>query len=490
MSALADFLKAHPDKVLPKSIDRPQLPKVNNLIFIGGGGEAAEVPATGANSGTIFDVTVMWLGGFAKNSSYKVTTSFNGGHSATEALMNEYFSNADNKGPFVEANYNAILDDYIKRLQAFKDGSGPSVGQLMIYIDSHGSERSSLETTHSIAISPNGRASLDKLAEISKLAEETNTKLAILDMSCHSGNTLPLANSKTCVISAAGPLHYGYTTFSEALAARLKTGKNLENVFLEARNDSGGIGFPMISTTAGIAVQDSLYPLVTPYMYYHADTLPNGAEVNKIDKYLMNNSPDILICQREEQFKNLMDLLKNIEEINIAGKDLWTFTSLKQKIIDYKKIQDSYLKKIAALNMPDMNAKETFSATGKIIKDTLTVSYSLQELLLTDFDSLIYDTELDMQKTKPGIGLDWEEINLKLYKQAKDRKNALLQPSQLGNKLRAKQELLNSIKSDENLTQTKTFEIQREIESAYDVYYKNISKDKDQKANPCKDFVI
>ena len=141
---------------------------------------------------------------------------------------------------FTSKNYESAVESYIKKIEtgAIKPGE-----KLMVILDTHGAAKTSAHRTHSIATSGaeikdydnlgnNDHDSVDRLFDLAKIAEEKGVKLAILDFSCHSGNSLALANDKTCVISSSGPNHYGYSNFPATFYENMSTGKNLEDVFL------------------------------------------------------------------------------------------------------------------------------------------------------------------------------------------------------------------------------------------------------------------
>src|SRR5690606_31490044 len=94
--------------------------------------------------------------------------------------------------------------------------------------------------TNLLSLAGGSRVNLDRLENLARMAQEKNIKLAILDFSCHSGASLSLANSSTCVIAATGPHSFAYggassATFSNAFVNRMAPGKNLEEIYLEAR---------------------------------------------------------------------------------------------------------------------------------------------------------------------------------------------------------------------------------------------------------------
>jgi hypothetical protein len=249
----------------------------------------------------------------------------------------------------------------------------------------------------------------------------------------------------------------------------------------------------MISSPTGKSVQDALYPAITPYMYYHAATLPNGAPIDKIDRYIKTYSNTEMICQREEEFKTLMNLINNIEDINTVEQGFWIFKTnvktvdlfwLKDKLKKYKAVQDEYLKKINDLNVPDENSKVSIQANGKAEEVTF------NELLMTDYDYLISDQIQLIKFDKSAAARREREAILNLYKAARVKKNEFVKDPKFAANVLAKKNLIDGIFQDARLTDKSAFSIQREVALAYDAYYKNISKTKLEEKNPCKDFVI
>lgn len=185
--------------------------ETGHMLIIGGGGEPNKET-------TIFDMNLEKVASFQEKSGYKTTISFNGGHVDTEKIVNSNFKGeVSNRGAFTGENYDQIISETIKKLE---NGQIPANDKILLYINTHGAEKESNELTHKISVTGGNvqnfntlagskTVSLDRLKELADLAERKNVKLGILDMSCHSGSSMALANSKTCVISAAGPNHYG-----------------------------------------------------------------------------------------------------------------------------------------------------------------------------------------------------------------------------------------------------------------------------------------
>lgn len=364
----------------------------NHLLLIGGGGEPVR-------DYTIFDSGIENFGKNLKGADWKYEVSFNGGHAKTEAILRERFTSPIKPTTNFSAKaYENLLKDYKEKILSGKIKNGD---QLMIVIDSHGAEQSKNTKTHKISgsgaaqdldnLSGSELVNLDNLEEIVKLTNERGIKLGIVDLSCHSGNTLALKNANTpntCIITATGPVHYGYagpTTFIDKFLLNLKPGKNLEDVFLQARTDSTDASYPMISTPVGEEIVADVYKNITPYLYYYEE------KHDKMTPYVMANSTPMLMCQREEQFKKLISQIERLQATLKKSPDLDT---LKNLITEYKAAQDSVVKAAAALEKIELTTKENFEAyktKGQI--RFFKTEYTWEELLTLDVDSAISDYE-------------------------------------------------------------------------------------------------
>lgn len=464
----------------------------DNFILIGGGGEPQ-----GAKE-TQFDNSLVALGKFyQKNKDYKTIVNFNGGHSKTEAKINRNFSGAEIRNHFTSQSYDQLISDTIKKIETKQIPSG---GKILLFIDSHGGEKKG--QTHSISTSNSAMTnmnkggtsmvSLDKLKVLSDLAAKKNVKLGIVDGSCHSGNSLGLANSSTCVIAGSGPKHYSYSIFSSTFAKKMAKGKNLEDVFLETTKEINGLGFPMISTPAGSIVQDEIYPYLTPYMYYHDEY--RGMALDKIDNYIEDNATPELVCKKNEDYNKLnsiLTLVQDVSNINARSSELIQtidLERLKNRIAEYKKTQDSYLKKISQLNLSALDKIETIRTPDGKLKS----SYTHKEIISTNYlffiesnQELLKDPSLTEKKRNRVIGL------LEFYKACESTKLRLLRENP---QYEIRQKIMEEIQSDDKLGREMAFNIMKEANNAYSAFYKlkekELAKLKKIPANPCKDFVL
>ena len=202
--------------------------------FIGGGGEPD-------GETTIFDPEIPFVGDYVKKSRPKhVNISFNGGHGSTEKKLEESFGDKNNS--FTMESFHQIIQSYADQIRSGEIKSGD---QVVVYLSTHGARKKDSENTHHIAFAGSdgtsdlvtlegaNTASLDELKVLSELALKHDVKLGIIDDSCHSGNSLALANKNTCVVSSSGPDLFGFA--STAFSKNLKKGRSLEDYFLKAR---------------------------------------------------------------------------------------------------------------------------------------------------------------------------------------------------------------------------------------------------------------
>jgi hypothetical protein len=475
-----------------------QISAENHFVVMGGGGEPLN------NPGTQFDTSLENAADFynANSKNYTTIINFNGGHIKTDKIIDKNFKGAVVRPGFSIENYKAVVNELIEKLKS----DPPLIDKnqkILLFINSHGAESKKDQLTHNISASnselldmktsgPNS-IDLDSLAELSKLAEDRGVKLGIIDASCHSGNSLSLGNSKTCVITGSGPNHYAFTNFGDAIAAALKKGKNLEEAYLEARKKVSGEGFPMISSIAGQQTQQMLYPLLTPYMYFHGEY--RGMAMDKIDKYLFNEDAGEMICKREKQFISLQKLLDLAEKMNafetrgffwnkkIEGEiDL---AILRGKILSYKKTQDDYLKRIKELDLSTLDKKEDIFTDDYLQGANLT---SHKDLLNTDYEKIIkIKKEALLDSSLTAAKKDELKKLLIFFERSQEIKTDVLirYPQYVQ---RAK--ILEEIKNDERLTFKIANGIIKEAHKLYTAYYEASSRVNSEMANPCKDFVL
>ncbi len=457
----------------------------NYMVIMGAGGEEAK-------PGTIFDGGIKNLATYVRNSpGLKVDVALNGGHSETSQIIENDFPRGTPTSQFREVDYKRLIQKYTQMLN---DNQIKTGDQLMIYIDSHGGEKEASLKTHRIStaegtavnldnLQGSETVSLDDLEALKDLARTKNVKMAIIDASCHSGNTIALADENTCVISSSGPNHYGYTSFGYAFPNAMSKGKTLEEVFLEVRNNENAPSFPMISTNEGMAVYNELYARLTPFLYDYDE------KNDKLTPYLLRNSGEAQMCLTDANFKSLINTIDSIEEMNtVTKKILWftyknkevDFTELKRLLTEYKKTLDEAALKMREIGVEQFKNKETIPGfAGEV---------TWKDLLMTDYNALISKaserlaTETNEKKRRALAS------NIVYYTKANEKKQALLSADAgLAVVVNRQKELMRSL-SD---TKTLSGSIAREERKLYDIMYKQAQKSNpDKSKNPCHNFKL
>ena len=367
----------------------------NHMLIIGGGGEPAR-------DHTIFDTRIGQLGKNLQETKWKYEVSFNGGHSTTERILRTNYPSASAPiTDFTVEQYNRLLLDYKNKILSGKIKPGD---QLMIITSSHGSAKGKGMLTHSISakggpitdynsLKGSATVNLDFLGDIAKLAHERGIKLGLVDLSCHSGNTLALKQyaPDACIITSTGPVHYGFggaTAFTDKFILNLKAGTNLEEAFLKGRIQSSDPSYPMISTEIGEQIVSDIYSSITPYLYYY------NAITDKMTGYIVETANEDLICKRDNDFKKLISQIENLQAVVKSNKNGFNAEALKSLLNDYKKSQDQVLKSVIAMGADKLSTKEVFTLpAGTKPLSGFKLEYTWKELLNLDIDKRIADYE-------------------------------------------------------------------------------------------------
>jgi hypothetical protein len=470
------------------SMASPVLSQQKHILVMGGGGEPKR-------SGTIFDEKLRRVGSFAKyNPEYQSKVIFNGGHSGTENIVKEKFNSYDNSNQFTKESFEAAITNYEKDIET---GKIKANDQLLIYISSHGGDKKN--ETHEISTAEgtitnldtlgSAAVSLDRLKKLTTLAEKKGIKLAIVDLSCHSGNTLALANSKTCVISGTGPNHYGFGggfdgVFGNKFTGAFKKGKNLEEVFLETRKNYQDRSFPMISSPQGIEIQNKMYDPLTPYLYYY-DTSGNKFSPFMEEEILKGDQ-----CKIDEQFRELIQWSEILAKSSNNEIDKQLITRFEDTVYNYYKYIKELRVRMRTSGFPMMKKKNNFCTD---IKEDLSRGIKASQECLNYFTvenlmSLDFKAITDFYKKQLSQGTEEERARVKAvlenYKKAEDWKNYILKEHPEYSEISKFWENLHQLEPKTHLLAMEVSEAQQKF---YDLLYK---KSKAKGPNPCKDFVL
>lgn len=464
-------------------------------LYIFGGGGDPKGPTT------IFDAQLEVLSRFTSGSgnSWSTTHSFNGGHERTENLLKTKFPTAHNGGGFDQANFKSLLFEIEQKLES---GDLKAGDQLMMLIDTHGATKGKNEKTHSIALAKGVASelknlsgaqtiSLDELDKITKLASEKGVKLALIDLSCFSGNSLKLSNQNICVISGSGENQYGYAevrepgkkhrfyTFGGRFLEGMKKGVNLEDLFLNARAGSGAPDFPMISTDVGLEINDLIYKFITPYLLYNQASTTDFSET-----YIEAKSYAQAVCESTEKYNEIQKRIEEIKAMAGIPKKMLDMNKLTKALVNYRNYQLYYEKALGATHK-----------AGAEIKDLINRDYPLDAKLFDKEDGLSILTvnrESSIKMYKEMLDSAKSEWSKKFYQKIYDE---LLLKDKISKEVSSKLSVASkaSIKEFDEIFKHsyKTKELADDVSDEAKVVYDRLYKAKKSKeSNACRDFVL
>jgi hypothetical protein len=473
----------------------------NHLFIAGGGGEPLKNGDGTPNTKTMFDMNLKAMAAFKMTTGYNTKISFNGGHAETEEIISKNFKPDEvASSTFDKKSYENTIKAYETKIL---NGEIKTGDQLLIYIDTHGAYKTSTEESHSIALgkSPlqnlqtlgSDMVSLDQLKSLTILAKDKGIKLGILDLSCHSGSTLALRNENTCIITSTGPEHYGFGGNSETFGSRFlnafKKGKSLEDVYLEVRGNFQDSSFPMISSPAGIEVQNSLYPLIGRYLYYFDN------ESNKLKSHIDGSATKEEMCKDEEsirQINNIIEQISTLSQLSSMSLNPKKANDLRQNLKTYYNYQKAIKEALVASGKEKLSNREEFcepyaevKKDGKKNTKKACQSYTWEQLVKIDYDAINkYFT--DSLKTKKGSDLAETKAFIEAIKKAKLRSLELKAQYPA---LKDLNQIYKKLDNKESETYNLAYKISTDLQSLYVDQYRLKSRS-DARPNPCKDFKL
>lgn len=461
------------------------------IAILGGGGE----PKTDT---TIFDTDVNAMTKFVSaNPEWKTTLSFNGGHVKTEKIIQ------DNMGSynvatqsFTRNSYEAIIKSYEDKINSGEIKPGD---QLLLHINTHGATRNeAMEKTHVVSTAEGtltnydtlggDTVSLDRLDKLAKMAEQKGIKLAIIDQSCHSGNTLNLANKNTCVISGTGPNHYGYggggSTFNSRFNEKLAKGKSLEEVFLEARSDFYDMSFPMISSPQGQDIQKRIYDGITPYLYNY------DPKHDKLTPFLEKEMTSGEYCNADATHNKLIAEVNTLLTLSATAATKDAVEKFKQTVNEYYNYLAGLRTDMKNAGFTEMDQQQEFCGDipkqyqAKLHETKKCMKYSNKQLLTLNFDNIIASfTKSANQATLPHDKASYMAMVAFLEK-AKIAKAQLIADHPNYANI---EKFWESYPDRQNKTNDLGFAVARAQQKVYDLLYRSSTA---TGPNPCKDFVL
>lgn len=411
----------------------------NRMYMFGGAGEPA-----GADN--------QFFGNFTSLSSYAETNNWNsqtlfGGDPAQDLARLQ----AATKLPAYSFSSQNLANALKQINHDANTGALTSKDKVLIVIDTHGSPMVTRDG-HSLSCS-DGVCSPQQLKKLIKNLESKNIPTAIVDLSCYSGNSQKLASDKTCVVSATRSDDVALATFAQNFISKMKPGKSLEEVFLQARSSSSTAGYPQISSPAGKSTEDIITTLSANSRYCAAMNICQ-VKANKQKN-----------CQNYKS--SSLDLVQNTQR---AQEKTWaqdyitasqSFQRLNQ---EYQNLQKNYLKYASRVVTGDNNSTISWEA--------LSDYQSAQDFKQLQNYPEIYNQYYQLQKSNPDY---------KKMLDLKARLQTLSQNNQLFND--------NGHPTSENALITAARKSQEAEQKLYDKVYRNQTARSGQ-PNPCASFKL
>lgn len=151
--------------------------------------------------------------------------------------------------------------DAINKLSLKKDD------RLLLVINGHGAVRQAGKQAHVVGFGDGSRLDVSGISSKLESFTQAGAKVAVIDESCYSGNSIDLSSTGACVISAQNRFNYSRTIslvvdshplFSDhdfphelRKAMAESKGANLEDIFLEARRNLDSF-FPHVSDMSSV----------------------------------------------------------------------------------------------------------------------------------------------------------------------------------------------------------------------------------------------
>lgn len=453
----------------------------NYMALLGGGGEPE-------GDKTIFDDEIKGVSFFLKNNQWNPTISYNGGHKNTEAIIRPLQQKMSSPiTRFTQNNYEKTISEYEHKI---KTGQITRGDQLVLYFSSHGAINTGKDKTHKISTSGEKAqdlihltgsklVSLDRLKNLTLLAQSKGIKLGIIDMSCHSGSTQSLANSHTCVISSTGPNHFAWAgnslTFSAQFSRNMVKGRSLEDVFLMANKTKSDVSFPMISSPAGREIQSKIYKEISPYLF---DTR-NDLTTQKMKGYFeseFSKNQCLIIDKNYDKLVNFVDEMDSL----VKYKD---FNALRDMINEYYELQKTLRNTLKSKNVPALKEKKEFCISMNNKKECVT--HSMANILNMDINKSSSVLKKQLLVSKQPVTNQLQK-QMELLKKMEASKKQFFQQYPV---LALKMVNFNDLNLKSN-TLRLSKGISEEFQKAYPSIYQNIAVEKKGQPNPCQDIKL
>lgn len=183
--------------------------------------------------------------------------------------------------------------------------------QLLVYLDTHGK----IQDDKYILGADDEDVDGETIQHLIRTAEKKGVKLGIIGATCYSGSLMKYSTPNTCIVTAAQPDRLGFYGDVPDLSKTVPFSSDLETLFLESRADHPyNNSQPMISTEAGVRVDEMLSPLKSNI-------------IHEIDR---NKLPPKLVCTSQESYLSNLEKEVRALKVNTRDPDELTDTGVQQ----------------------------------------------------------------------------------------------------------------------------------------------------------------
>jgi hypothetical protein len=345
------------------SLATPKVFAANVLYLYGGAGDESHTE-------NIFADEFLQQNRAAQTAGWQTSVLFDGDQPKAKARVARALGDPGLRS-FSQENFKAGLQEVGEKKFVAGD-------QVLFIIDTHGEIDASVNG-HGIACSKDKDCDTGDLKKTIQKLQSQGVRVAVVDESCYSGQSLKLADSKTCVISAASKDDIGTSSFPERFIKHFARGKNLEQVYLEtyAENKESR---PRISTDAGLEAERIIHSLA-----------PESVE--DVDVNHLKGVQRVCTDRSDDQIKQILHLSSALMRTSAA--DLTAAKKYIAATADYQKIYESVLETSAKLNP---YREKTASIAGKD-----SAQYSWLEIAETENsfedNKAFYEKKRELEKT-------------------------------------------------------------------------------------------
>lgn len=351
--------------------------KSKDLYLWGGAGDDG-------HSENIFSDEFIRMNKIATDANWNVSALFDGDQPKEQARVAKAIQKF-NLRQFSTKNFSQAVKEAGSKTHNQKD-------QVLFIIDTHGGIDAT-SNGHLLACSENGDCDSGSLKQTIENLQSQSVEVGVVDFSCYAGQTLKLADDKTCVISGSSSNDVGFADFDLHFIDHLVPGHSLEQIYLDART-TNNLGRPRISTPAGLAAEAAIKNLASE-------------SFEDVDLDTMASAPQVCNDCNDTKLKKILNLSE--EMMQKSGESLKSAKAYMKASAHYRRLFQQ-VKKTANRLLPYNEKVEVLR------KDTAYSWIDLAEVKNKPDTKEAYKKKLELEKSSAEFR-QMEKI-LKAYRKA------------------------------------------------------------------------